>query len=317
MRLNVKGLDKKILVFTHGIDIDGYGCAILAKLAWGERADIVYADTLEIDDKFLKIWNENGFEDYSQIFVTDHCPSLELCEVIDQIPDLKNKICVLDHHFSRIGQQDKFDWVSIISEKNGVKESGTSLFYKYLINRLLLSPTLNLDEMVNLTRLYDTWEWTKINEVKADRLNNYALAVGREEYVNNLLSSFKNNKQVWFGEEENKIVDDYLIAFNKKVAEYVEKIKVIDFADAKAGYVNILDIYKNDIATAVRNSELKDKIDFMLMPVDDRDTVSLRSIRPDFDVSAVAAQFGGGGHKGASSFPKINLPKIHFNKIEF
>ena len=48
----------------------------------------------------------------------------------------------------------------------------------------------------------------------------------------------------------------------------------------------------------------------MLMPVKARGTVSLRAVKPDFDVSTVASKFGGGGHKGAASFPIQNMPKI-------
>ena len=43
------------------------------------------------------------------------------------------------------------------------------------------------------------------------------------------------------------------------------------------------------------------------MPVPERGTVSLRNINPDFDVSSVAKKNGGGGHKGAASFPLNNL----------
>ncbi len=49
----------KKIIFTHGIDIDGYGCAVLAQTVWGGEIDIVYADNFDLDDKFVKVWGED------------------------------------------------------------------------------------------------------------------------------------------------------------------------------------------------------------------------------------------------------------------
>lgn len=114
----------KILLFTHGIDIDGYGCAILAKLAFGDDVEIVYADNFDLDDKFIvRVW-QNGYaaKNVKQIFVTDHCPSMAMCAIIDK-SNIKDMLKVIDHHKSRFGNQDKFDFAQLLMKKMAKKNA--------------------------------------------------------------------------------------------------------------------------------------------------------------------------------------------------
>ncbi len=298
----------KKLLFTHGIDIDGYGCAVLAKLAWGDSVDIVYADNFDLDDKFVKIWGKTGFAEYNEVFVTDHCLSMALCNMVDKKSNIKKKIKIFDHHSSRIGNQDKFSWVSIISERDGKKESGTSLFYDYLCEKGLLESSDKLETWVELTRLYDTWEWKKVDNQKANDLNTLALSVGREEYIRRLYQDHVLNENFDFNAQECQIIEKYKIDFQKQIKRYVQQIRVVEIDGARAGFVEILDVFKNDIGGEIKKNGNENNIAFLIMPVKDRNTVSLRVVDDNFDVSKVAEKFGGGGHKGAASFPLSSLP---------
>lgn len=311
--------DEKILLFTHGIDIDGYGCAILAKLVWGDKVDVIFADNYDLDDKFVHTWGETQFKDYSQIYVTDHCPTYALCNMIDRTPSLREKIKVLDHHDTRIGKQDKFDWVQIIDKNpNGMKECGTSLFYKYLVENDLLKETKALDEFVDLTRLFDTWTW-KDSEKKDDAkmLDSFASVLNKEKYIEYMIDKVKNNSTFKFNNYEKAYLKNYMtVELPKKIDEYISKIQVVNFEGKKAGYVEVLDKFKNYIGERLKTLPLGEKLDFMLMPIQDRTTVSLRSIKEDCDVGAIASKFGGGGHKGAASIPKWNFMKIKNNVVK-
>ena len=303
---------KKKLLFTHGIDIDGYGCAILAKMVWDKNVDIIFADNFDLDEKFVKVWGgkERNFDDYDEIFVTDHCIGLPLCNMVDKDKKLRAKIKVFDHHETRVGQQDRFPWVTLISEQNGIKECGASLFCKHLINRGLLPSALSKESWVELTRQYDTWDWKRLGNQKANQLNTLSLAVGREKYIENMLANHASLGDFDFTDEEKTIIATYEKAFDEQLHKYGKQIQIIDFAGAKAGYVKIKDIYKNDMASLVRESEMNGQISYLIMPIEERGTVSLRAVDSDFDVSAVATKYGGGGHKCSASFPLKNLPKI-------
>jgi len=168
---------------------------------------------------------------------------------------------------------------------------------------------LLLADMVELTRQYDTWDWTKTNNVRAKDLNTLAMAIGREDYVNRMVENIEMGIPYLFSHQDIYDIDSYEKAFNQKLEMYLNKISVVDFQGVKAGYVEIEDRFKNDIAESVRKSPLSKKIEVLLMPIEDRGTVSLRSVDPNFDCAALAEANDGGGHKAAASFPLRKLKK--------
>ena len=304
---------QKVLIFTHGIDIEGYGGAILGQLAF-EEPEICFADNFNLDEKFINKLENREITNFDKIFIVDHCLSYEVCEIVNKNETIKNKIRVFDHHNSRLAQND-FSWVNVIDKDSKGKCSGTSLFYQFLIKEGLLKKTAALDNYVELTRAYDTWEWTKTDNQDANRLNVLALALGREDYIAHMLDKLTQNAVFVFDETENACIDNFLYEFNLKVKYYFEKIQKISFQGFRAGYVEIEEFYKNDIATRVRTSHLAKELDFLLMPIVDLGTVSLRNVKEGFDVSKVAEIYGGGGHAGAASFPLKNL-NLHGNSQE-
>lgn len=295
----------KVLIFTHGIDIDGFGGAILGKLAF-KNPKIIFADNFNLDELMINTLKNDA--PYDEIYVTDHCPSYTLCEKIDSSKTLSSVIKVFDHHVSRKGKEENFDFVNLVVENEHGKQSGTSLFYEYLVKIGKLKRTNSLDMFTKLTTLYDTWEWKKDKEygMQAYRLNTLFQAVGRDKYieiVRNILE--RNPNEFKFSTIENKIVDDFINDFNAKIEGYITKIKIVDVDGLKVGYVELEDLYKNDIAEVLRNQNNPLNISYLMMPLKDRESVSLRNIE-NIDLADIASKFGGGGHKSAASFPKSN-----------
>lgn len=304
---------EKVLIFTHGIDIDGYGGAILGTLAFGE-VKVYFAENFNLDELFQEKWDSREIFSYDKIFITDHCLSYSKCQEVDNDEVLREKIKILDHHKARTPQND-FDFIKVVEEENGRKVCGTSLFYNYLASCGLLEKTPALDKFVELTRSYDTWEWTKTNNQFANDLNTLALAIGRENYIMHMQKKLRTQRVFEFNQEEKKSIDDFKAWFKGELDKQVENVKVIKFDGYNAGYVKTIELFKNDIALAVKNSSrAKDEdIDFMLMPITDRGTVSLRNIKDNFDVNEIAKNHGGGGHPGAASFSMKNL---HLDELE-
>ena len=123
---------QKVVIFTHGIDIDGYGCAVLAKLAYGDDTQILYADNFDLDQIFVKEWKRGWLNNFDRVFITDHCPSMKLCLAIQEDKELLEKTTIFDHHASRLDEQGSLDWVNIVDQNEKGKQSGTSLFFEYL-----------------------------------------------------------------------------------------------------------------------------------------------------------------------------------------
>jgi len=298
---------EKVLIFTHGIDIDGYGGAILGALAFDE-VDICFAENFNLDQLFQEKWDNGEFENFDKIFITDHCLSYDNCMKVYKDKVLKEKLKIFDHHKARLAQND-FDFVKVVEEENGKKVCGTSLFYDYLVKQGYLNKRPCFDKFVDLTRAYDTWEWTKTGNLQANDLNTLALALGREKYILNMQKKLLNEREFDFSGNDKLEITNFQIWFRSQLQNIVDKVEVIKFDGFNAGYVRTVELFKNDIATTIRNSKRAktEDIDFMLMPITDRGTVSLRSVKENFDVNYIAQKHGGGGHPGAASFPMSNL----------
>lgn len=118
----------KVLLFTHSQDIDGMGCAILARKAFGEYT-LVPTKTFDITANVKRYIDDKSIYEYDKVFVTDLCIKEPLLGIIDNNDMLKEKIIVLDHHKTEIEEgNNKYSFVNIIVEENGIKVSGTKLF---------------------------------------------------------------------------------------------------------------------------------------------------------------------------------------------
>ena len=168
----------KILVFSLVSDIDGMGGVVLAKLSFAE-VDYVLCETFNLSEYIKKKINDGSIYEYDKIFITDMW--LEDPSIITNNERLKNKTLVFDHHESALDIKGlkELDFVTIRIFDEKERCSGTSLFYEYLVSQNLIPNNLAIDEFVELTRLYDTWEWITVkSEPMAKDLTTLFNAVG-------------------------------------------------------------------------------------------------------------------------------------------
>lgn len=298
----------KILLFTHEQDIDGMGSIILGKHAFSDF-DYITCKTFEINEKVNNTIKDGSIYNYDYIYVTDLCITEPLLSYINDDYRLNNKLIILDHHKTEIEEgNDKYSFVNIIVENEKGKQSGTSLFYEYLINNNLLQPNECLDEFVELTRQYDTWEWKKNENVKARKLHIIFEQIGFENYIQSIFSITENSSEFEFTKEQYKSIDDFEEKLKKDTSEILKNMIVhtisIENESYKIGFVITPYKYRNDLDEIVSKNNIND-IDLIGMIITDKDTVSYRKVK-DIDVSKVAVYFGGKGHKGAASSPKDN-----------
>lgn len=314
----------KVLLFTHSQDIDGIGCAILASKSFKD-CKIEPTKTFDITNNVGKYIDSKEIYKYDKIYVTDLCIKEPLLKFIDNDKELKDKLLVLDHHKTEIEEgNNKYDFVNIIIENDmGVKESGTSLFYKYLLDNNYLEESKILNEIVEWTRQYDVWDWQKENNYNAKKLHILFETLGYKKYLELINYKVENLDKIEFNDFETSIINKFEKNVLKEISEIVEKIKVItlninDF-DYRIGYVKSPYKYRNDINEFIIKEGNKQNIDIIGMIMTDIDTVSYRQVK-NYDVSIIAKHFGGKGHVGASSNSQDNKlfkKMIEENKIEF
>lgn len=298
----------KVLLFTHEQDIDGMGNAILGKLAF-ENFDFITCKTFEINQRVQETIDNGSIYSYDKIFVTDLCIKEPLLGWIDKDERIKDKILILDHHKSEILEgNDKYSFVNIFLENEKGKVSGTSLFYNYLLMNNYLESTVALDELVEWTRQYDTWEWKKYNNENGRKLHVLFEVLGYQKYIDMVLKMLLRKDGLVFDDEQLEIINKFNEDFKRDVKEILAGMKVyeleIDGKVYRVGYVNSIYKYRNDINEVIMKDNVND-IDTVGMIMTDMDVVSYRNVKP-VDASLIAVYFGGKGHKGAATNPKNN-----------
>lgn len=287
-----------IKLFTH-TDLDGVGCAVLAKFAFGNDVDIEYCNYDDIDSKVEKYFNSDLEYD---CHITDISINEELAYKID---DSDKNFQLLDHHATALGL-NKFNWCTVkVENEDGIKTSGTELYYNYLINNGLLNECDVLDRFSELVRNYDTWRWSTLgdNGIICKQVNDLLYLYGRDKFINWCLGGLhfdtfpkleRADKLVLEIEQNN--IDNYIDKKN-------EQMLIIPLCGMTCGVV-FAEKYFSELGNKL--CQMRPEIDFVAM-IDMSGTVSYRTIKNDIDLGKdVAKLFGGGGHAKAAGSRFVN-----------
>lgn len=291
----------KVILFTHKIDIDGMGSVVLANLAF-KNVTTVFCDTFEIDAKLKEFLDSKQILDFDKVFVTDLCPSLEMLKSINQNQNFKTKIVVLDHHATD-EEKNNFDFVTIEVENKNSKLCGTSLFLDYLKNNYGFNPSPATEKFVELTRMYDTWEWkTKYNIDEPNDLNLLFMSAGKDKYVLMMTKKLMSEKTFKFSENEEKIIKNQKEIILKECQKLEQKMQIVTFEGLKTGIIHdSVGKFRNEMSEYLKSKNAD--IDCMFMINHERKTVSVRAIKEEIDVRAITVKFGGKAHKSSGGFP--------------
>lgn len=301
-----------IKLFTH-TDLDGVGCAILAKLAFGEEVDISYCNYDDINESVLDYLNNND-DSLSYIYITD----IRVNEDVAKLLDERGGVCLLDHHPTAL-ELNKYTWCKVMVEDlNGVKTSGTKMFYHWLGMNGCFSDELEnnkaLGRFAELVRDYDTWRWSEFGEdgVICKQVNDLMYLYGRDKFITWCISEIHD--EVF---PRLYAVDELLLnTKQKEIDEYIEEKNEQLFASPMCGRVCgfvFAEKYVSELGN--RLCKMHPEIDYVAMIDMGNKTVSYRTVKDDIDLGKDVAQlFGGGGHpKAAGSEFSVD---VQFKTIE-
>lgn len=281
-----------IKLFTH-TDLDGVGCAVLAKFAFGNDVDIEYCNYDEINERVEEYFN-SGLE--YDCHITDISINEELAY---KISESEKAYCLLDHHATALNL-NKFDWCTVkVENEDGIKTSGTELYYHYLMDNGYLNEADVLDRFSELVRNYDTWRWSTLgdNGIICKKVNDLLYIYGRNKFIDWCLAELhfgtfprlEHTDKLVLEIEQNNI-DNYV---KKKDEQMITTV----LCDRICGVV-FAEKYFSELGNKL--CEMHPEIDFVAM-VDMSGTVSYRTAKDDIDLGKdVAKLFGGGGHAKAA-----------------
>lgn len=287
----------KVLVYSHGSDIDGMGSIIISKVYFDD-VKYYYCEMSNIDEMIFNSIKSKEIYDYDYVFVTDLCPTNETLEIVKNDNKLIGKFVVIDHHKTRLNKVGDYDFVHIEIENDKGMCCATSLFYDYLLSNNFIKDKGSVEIYSELTRLEDTWEWKKNNNILAHNLSHLFNVLGRDEYVLLMSNKLKSKKNFSLNKEENYLIDSKLREIEKVLKSYIPSIKQVEINEKKGALVVIDYQYRNELPEYLEKNNYE--YDFAMMVCFNHNSISFRSIT-DCNVRKMAELYGGGGHDKAAS----------------
>jgi oligoribonuclease NrnB/cAMP/cGMP phosphodiesterase (DHH superfamily) len=299
-----------IKLFTH-TDLDGIGCAILAKIAFGDEVDVEYCNYNNINDIVEAFYNtcqeDKILKDTDKVYITDISVSDELAKKIDN-PFITGWWKLFDHH-ATAEHLNKYNWCTVRTDRitfvEPFKTCGTELFYEHLQQKGYISgSSKTLREFVNFVRDYDTWAWkTFANGQPIKQFNDLLYILGRDEFIERCLKRYKGNRHiVEFSKEEQKLLDKRQAEIDayveKKMKESTIHCIFTDSGTKLMCSVVFADRFISELGNRICEND--DFIDCAMIIDMGACKISYRTVRPDVDVSELAKFFGGGGHRAAA-----------------
>ncbi|BAU28649.1 hypothetical protein DFP93_105117 [Aneurinibacillus soli] len=281
-------------LYSHN-DLDGVGCGIIAKIAFGENVEIRYNSVAGLDFQVERFLEKGRKEDC--LFITDLSVNEQNEQRLDEHVKKGGKVRLIDHHKTAL-HFNRYDWGLVqVEYEDGRLASATSLFYEYLTQHKLIETSETLSEFVELVRQYDTWEWDRNENTKAKRLNDLFFMISIDEFEERMIQKIAVGGPFSFDEFEQKILD----MEDSKIERYIRRKRremVQTFiGDHCAGIVHA-ESYHSELGNELGKDNTH--LDYIAIINVGGKKISLRTIHDDMDVSAVAQQFGGGGHAKAS-----------------
>ena len=276
-------------------DLDGVGCGILAKLAFGEKVRVRYNSLSSLNHEIDYFLENEGAE--TVLFITDLSPDEERISKLNDFFKENGNIQLIDHHKTAL-QLNEYEWGAVtVESEDGKLASATSLFFDYLTDRGFLEPNDAIREFVELVRQYDTWEWEKNGNRQAYRLNSLFFLTSIEEFEEKMLERLQSAAHFGFDEFELKL----LSIEEEKMERYIRR-KKREVIQTQVGEYLAGAVYAESYHSELGNELGKEftHLDYIAMLNMGGKRLSFRTIHEDIDVSAVAGQFGGGGHQKAS-----------------
>lgn len=283
-------------LYTHN-DLDGVGCGIVAKIAFGKDVEVRYNSVMGLDHQIEKLFeNEKKLKD-DFLIITDLSVNDENLIRLDDLEKGGGKVRLIDHHKTALHFND-YNWGRVkVQYDDGRLTAATSLLYEYLLEHELIKSSPALDEFVELVRQYDTWEWDQNDNIKAKNLNDLFFMVSIEEFEEKMTERIINSDHFEFDDFEQKLLE----MEEEKIERYVRR-KKREIVQTFIGEFCAGIVHAESYHSELGNELGKDfpHLDYIAILNLGGKKISFRTIHDHVDVSAVAGKFGGGGHAKAS-----------------
>lgn len=285
-------------LFSHN-DLDGVGCGIVAKLAFGDQISVRYLPVGALDNQVVYYLEKERAEGSKEnaLFITDLSVNEANEKDIEEFVHQGGKVTLIDHHKTAT-HLNQYEWGHVtVQYENGRLSCATSLLYDYLIKQNQLERTHALDEFVELVRQYDTWEWDANNNMKAKQLNDLFFLTSIDEFEERMINRLLTSSHFQFSEFEEKLLTIEKDKMERYIKRKNREIVQVYLEPYYAGIVHA-ESYHSELGNALGKEH--EHLDYIAILNLGSRKISFRTVHDRVDVAAIASEFGGGGHAKAS-----------------
>ena len=311
----------KTFIFTHN-DLDGVGCGVIGKLYFPD-AYVQYCSYDNIDDTLLYFLSHNrNILSEMRIIISDIYYKQENSDITEMLR-MAGELIICDHHATSawlnnvIFQHNSF--VSVVADSD---VCGTKILFKILDMLNPMSSSTKILEFIENVNRWDVWQWVKylpetnnveqlkdaINHNMSFTLNGAVYFYGIENFVNKMLMYFHNFIDF------DDVVSEKLVEFNAKQINSATVYTKTHYEYESEHYGKIpytiikLNSPNISLASLLCKNAMEPDDKFLAIYIDeDKDAVSLRCNVEGIDLSIIAKECEGGGHKDAAGCKKSVL----------
>lgn len=285
-----------VKLFTD-IDLDGLGCGVIAKIAFGEQANVSYCSYRNLNQR-VETFISNPQNDHEEMYITDLAVNKDVEKNLEDRYQRGKHIRVIDHHVTAL-HFNEYQWGSVKTEyDNGKKTCATSLFYEELIRNERMKPSKALEQFIELVRQYDTWEWDENQNTAAKRLNDLFYIMNREQFEEEMIQRILNNPESFsLTDEENRLLD----IEEQKIHRYIQsknRQMVQTFVGEYCVGIVHAEQYLSELGNALNTQN--PHLDLIALLNVGGKKIGFRTIHDEVNVAEFAKEYGGGGHPKAS-----------------
>ena len=304
----------KTFIFTHN-DLDGVGCGVIGKYYFPD-AYVQYCSYDNIDDTLLYFLSHNkNILSEMRIIISDIYYKQENSDITEMLR-MAGELIICDHHATSAWLNNvNFQHNSIVNVIADSDVCGTKILFKILDDLYAMPDSTKIHKFVENVNSWDVWQWVKqlpetndvvklkdaINHNMSFTLNGAVYFYGIENFVNKLLMYFHNfidfddivsEKLVEFNTKQINSVTDYIKTHYEYESEHYGKIP---YTIIKLNSPNI------SLASLLCKNAMEPDDKFLAIYIDeDKDAISLRCNIEGIDLSVIAKECEGGGHKDAA-----------------
>jgi hypothetical protein len=297
-------------IIHHNKDLDGFSSGAICKLKYPDATLIGwdYKDPIPDFEQFRN-------EDVIMIDITFPIDKL------DELSKIVNQLTVIDHHISFCKDFFKFykidNGVPAELTKDLISVQNGNLMYVYDKDKAAceigweyLFPNTPIPYAITLLGRYDTWRKKEGNWDEETLPFQYYMRVyctSAETFDKNLFNKdTDSDARIFLGKVTGRTIVKYQEQQDTLACERSSFER--SFHGLRAICLNTRAFSSNTMASVYN----PDEHDVMvgIEYTGNKWSVSLRSDKPDVDVSVIAKSRGGGGHKAAAGFETDNLENI-------